>query len=98
MNQQELFRFASMSPAEIRDERDQHPLLLEKPRRKVVAEMVIERRYRGDPEWEEVSEDELIQRCEWGGSWRKGSALKTLREAGKISTPWADFRIREVNT
>jgi hypothetical protein len=62
--------------------------------------MTIEKRYREvGAEWQKVSEEELVRRCEWGGYFKKGTALSALKDTGHISTPWADFRIvQEVRT
>lgn len=58
--------------------------------------MTIQKRYRGEPsaEWKAVTEADFIMRTEWAGYWKKGTALQTLKDAGQISTPWADFRVK----
>jgi hypothetical protein len=56
----------------------------------------IERMYKDTPDvWEEITEGEFLNRTEWAGYWKKGTALATLKEAGKIQTPWAWFRMKK---
>ena len=61
--------------------------------------MKIDRQYKDEPgEWTEVTEEEFLRRTEWAGYWKKGTALETLKDAGKIETPWAIYRIVEQGT
>jgi hypothetical protein len=61
--------------------------------------MVIERKYVDlgvqKSEWEPISEEEFLRRTEWGGYWKKGTALRALKDAGMMRTPFAYFRIKE---
>lgn len=58
---------------------------------------MIERCYVDRPgEWQEVSEEEFLQRTEWAGFWKKGTALQALKDTGQIRTPWAIFRLAAV--
>jgi hypothetical protein len=46
-----------------------------------------------DAAWQEVTEEEFLRRTEWACYWKKGTVLGALRDAGQLSTPWADFRL-----
>ena len=91
------FSFGRMSPTEYRDECEQmrFDLGTAVPVKTRSGSIVIEKRYReGGSDWQRVDEEEFLRRTEWAGYWKKGTALATLRDAGQISTPWADFRVR----
>ena len=58
--------------------------------------MKIERCYVDRPDaWEKISEENFINRTEWAGYWKKGTALQALKDAGQIRTPWAIYRIEK---
>ncbi len=60
--------------------------------------MKIERMYVDRPDvWEEISVEEFLQRTEWAGYWKKGTALQTLKDCAAsgvtFRTPWAFYRV-----
>jgi len=50
--------------------------------------------YKGENSSIEVDESDVVKYCEERGYWKEGTALKTLYEHRKISTPWAEWKIR----
>lgn len=45
--------------------------------------------------WEDVSLAEFERRTEWGGYFKKGTALEALKVRKTLRTPFAEFRIAE---
>ncbi|MFA4971774.1 MAG: hypothetical protein WC683_04125 [bacterium] len=51
----------------------------------------IERRYKGDDDWEKITVEEFIRRTEWANYYKPGTAAEALVADGAIMTPWAFF-------
>jgi len=52
----------------------------------------------GSGDWQEISEGEFLNRTEWAGYWKKGTALQALKDAGQIRTPFAFFRLAGIDS
>ena len=56
--------------------------------------MKIERCYVDRPgKWEEIPGSVFIDRTEWAGYFKKGTALQALQDTREIRTPYAIFRV-----
>jgi hypothetical protein len=59
------------------------------------TEFRIERRYLEEEEWQEVSEEEFLRRTEWGGFFKKGTALDALKTKKTLRTETSEFRVKK---
>ena len=57
--------------------------------------MIILKRYKGEDEWSEISEEEFLDDVEGGGAWKEGTALEALEAVGQISTIWWVYETKE---
>jgi hypothetical protein len=59
----------------------------------VKKEIVISRKYKGDKDWEEITEEEFLRRTEWAGLFKHGEALNLLKKTKTLKTEYADYTI-----
>ena len=57
----------------------------------------IFKRYVDQNNFKEINEDDVVEYCENRGYWKEGTSLKTLYECGKITTPHAEYIIKEIS-
>tara|TARA_R100000734_G_C3304891_1_gene95393 strand:+ start:100 stop:282 length:183 start_codon:yes stop_codon:yes gene_type:complete len=54
---------------------------------------IYKRHNQNNAEWFKVDEKDVIEYCERNGFWKKGSAMKVLRENERIWTPYSEWKI-----
>jgi len=55
--------------------------------------MKIYKQYNGENKQDLTTKEDVIKYCEGGGYWKKGTALKVLKETGQIHTPFATYSL-----
>lgn len=58
--------------------------------------MIIEKTYKDEISWFEVDEADVIEYAENSGFYKKGTAIRTLKQIGRIETDFAIYRMRNL--
>jgi len=60
-----------------------------------MPETKIQRRYKGENEWADISLETFIERTEGRGYYMPDTALEAIQATREIETPFAEFRLKE---